>query len=153
MQEEALFNLKAVIQQTGLKPDTLRAWERRYGLPSPHRSSGGHRLYSPHDVETIRWLMARQREGLSIQRAVDLWRQIVAEGRDPLQAATPIAAQAVPVSPAGALGETIGLHRESWLEACLAFDEQRAEQIVVRCLERWMKEIAAGMEESGFTSS
>ena len=38
------FNLKAVVQQTGLKPDTLRAWERRYGLPTPQRSSGGHRL-------------------------------------------------------------------------------------------------------------
>jgi DNA-binding transcriptional MerR regulator len=129
MQEEALFNLKAVIRQTGLKPDTLRAWERRYGLPSPERSSGGHRLYSPHDVETIRWLMARQREGLSIQRAVDLWRQIVTEGRDPLQAAMPVSTQAVSVPAAGALGETIRRHREDWLAACLAFDEQRAEQI------------------------
>ena len=25
------YNLKVVIQETGLKADTLRAWERRYG--------------------------------------------------------------------------------------------------------------------------
>ena len=77
------FNLKAVVQQTGLKPDTLRAWERRYGLPTPERSSGGHRLYSKHDVDTLKWLIARQREGLSIKRAVELWRQVESEGRDP----------------------------------------------------------------------
>jgi DNA-binding transcriptional MerR regulator len=35
MREGPMFNLKAVVQQTGLKSDTLRDWERRYGLPSP----------------------------------------------------------------------------------------------------------------------
>ena len=74
------FNLKAVVQQTGLKPDTLRAWERRYGLPTPERSSGGHRLYSRRDIDTIKWLIARQQEGLSIKRAVEQWRQIEADG-------------------------------------------------------------------------
>ena len=29
------YNLKVIIQETGIKPDTLRAWERRYGLPVP----------------------------------------------------------------------------------------------------------------------
>jgi hypothetical protein len=60
-QQGPLFNLKAVVQQTGLKPDTLRAWERHYGLPKPGRSEGGHRLYSQHNIETLKWLMARQR--------------------------------------------------------------------------------------------
>jgi hypothetical protein len=46
LREERFYNLKAVIRQTALKPDTLRAWERRYGLPTPERSEGGHRLYS-----------------------------------------------------------------------------------------------------------
>ena len=129
-QDEALFNLRAVIQQTGLKPDTLRAWERRYGLPMPERTGGGHRLYSARDVETVRWLMARQREGLSIRRAVNLWRQIEAEGRDPVQAAMPIASRAVSVPAARAVGEAIRRHREKWLAASLAFDEQQAEQVL-----------------------
>jgi len=38
-QDMPLFNLKAVVTETGLKPDTLRAWERRYGLPSTRRTT------------------------------------------------------------------------------------------------------------------
>jgi DNA-binding transcriptional MerR regulator len=123
-----LFNLKAVVQQTGLRPDTMRAWERRYGLPSPVRSDGRQRLYSQRDVETLRWLVARQLEGLSIARAVDLWRQIESSERDPLL----VLASTLP--PAGSTVEshpvsgTVDQLRREWLAACLAFDEQRAEQ-------------------------
>jgi DNA-binding transcriptional MerR regulator len=79
------YNLKVVLKETGLKADTLRAWERRYGLPEPKRSSGGHRLFSQRDIETLKWLMARQEEGLSISRAVDLWRSMEEQDQDPLQ--------------------------------------------------------------------
>ena len=78
------FNLKAVLKETGLAADTLRAWERRYGLPVPQRSAGGHRLYSQRDIETIKWLIRRQAEGLSISRAVDLWNEQLGSGSDPL---------------------------------------------------------------------
>src|SRR5919112_4416454 len=78
------FNLKVVLKETGIAADTLRAWERRYGLPMPQRSAGGHRLYSQRDIETIKWLMKRQEDGLSISRAVDLWNEQVASGTDPL---------------------------------------------------------------------
>ena len=78
------FNLKVVLKETGLAADTLRAWERRYGLPVPQRSAGGHRLYSQRDIETIKWLMKRQEDGLSISRAVDLWNEQIASGTDPL---------------------------------------------------------------------
>ena len=128
-QEGPRFNLKAVVQQTGLKPDTLRAWERRYGLPTPVRSSGGHRLYSQHDIDTIKWLTARQREGLSIKRAVELWQQIDAGGRDPLQAATPIATRAAPVPAPYPTGGTVTQLREEWIASCLAYDEQQAERV------------------------
>ena len=84
-----IYNLKAVLKETNLKPDVLRAWERRYELPAPQRTAGGHRLYSAYDIETVKWLRARQAEGLSISRAVDLWRDMVAAGRDPLAAYLP----------------------------------------------------------------
>ena len=35
------YNIKAVLKETGLKPDVLRAWERRYSLPMPQRTLGG----------------------------------------------------------------------------------------------------------------
>ena len=78
------YNLKVVLKETGLAADTLRAWERRYGLPVPQRTAGGHRLYSQRDIETIKWLMKRQAEGLSISRAVDMYNDLLASGSDPL---------------------------------------------------------------------
>ena len=85
------YNLKVVLKETGLAADTLRAWERRYGLPVPQRTQGGHRLYSERDIHTIKWLMARQAEGLSISRAVDLWNENLASGLDPLAGLAPLA--------------------------------------------------------------
>jgi methanogenic corrinoid protein MtbC1 len=122
--EEPLFNLKAVVQQTGLKPDTLRAWERRYGLPSPARSSGSHRLYTRRDIEVLRWLIARQREGLSISRAVDQWRQMEAGRGD----TPPIPLLLGSISEPRLVGDMLDRLRQEWLAACLAYDEQRAEQ-------------------------
>ena len=52
-----LYNLNAVLREGGLTPDVLRAWERRYQLPVPRRTAGGHRLYSQYDIETIKWFI------------------------------------------------------------------------------------------------
>ena len=131
-QDTPVFNLRAVVRQTGLKPDTLRAWERRYGLPQPERSGGGHRLYSSRDIETIKWLMARQREGLSIKRAVDLWQQIEADDRDPLETPTPITPVAALVPSPRPVGESLIEFRKAWITACLSYDEQVAEQVVTQ---------------------
>ena len=70
--EAPAFNLKAVVRETGLKPDTIRAWERRYGVLSPGRSNGGYRLYSERDIATLRWLKNQVDAGVSISRAVAL---------------------------------------------------------------------------------
>ena len=69
-----IYNLKAVIKEVGLSPARLRAWERRYDLLRPQRSAGGHRLYSRQEIEMLKWLAERQREGLSISRAMALWK-------------------------------------------------------------------------------
>ena len=116
------YNLKAVIKETGIAADTLRAWERRYGLPMPDRTPGGHRLYSQRDIEIIKWLMAKQGEGLSISRAVDMWNELTASGQDPLPAPVP---QMTPLP-----GANLDSVRQSWLEACLDFNESGAEQVL-----------------------
>lgn len=129
---EPTFNLKVVIRETGLKPDTLRAWERRYGLPEPRRTDGGHRLYSRRDIEMLKWLMARQDEGVSISRAVNLWHSLSAEGKNPLQ--EPISfdlgyedeRHVAPVF----TGEALSQLRDHWVEACLAYDEKQAKDIL-----------------------
>ena len=124
------FNLKVVLKETGIAADTLRAWERRYGLPMPQRSAGGHRLYSQRDIETIKWLIKRQEDGLSISRAVDLWNEQIASGTDPLADLVQMAAvSTVPVqykSP----DTTLDSFRTDWIEACLSFSESTAEQVL-----------------------
>src|SRR5215212_2330684 len=65
-----VFNTKAVARETGVPADTFRAWERRYGMPRPQRTPGGHRLYSERDIAIIRWLRDRTDEGVNISHAV-----------------------------------------------------------------------------------
>ncbi|HEV3228890.1 MAG TPA: MerR family transcriptional regulator [Solirubrobacteraceae bacterium] len=38
----------------GVSPNTLRSWERRFGFPSPRRTSGGHRQFDLAEVEALR---------------------------------------------------------------------------------------------------
>lgn len=121
------YNLKAVLKETGLGADTLRAWERRYGLPTPQRTEGGHRLYSDYDIAMLKWLVARQDEGLSISRAAELWKEQIAQGKDPLQELPkPQAAAQQPIShqpPETGLDSL----RAQWLTACLNYNEAAAE--------------------------
>lgn len=123
-----IYNLKLVLKETGLKADVLRAWERRYDLPRPQRSAGGHRLYSDYDIAVIKWLKSRQSDGLSISHAVALWNEISESGRDPLEQAFAEEA-AMPVLPQD-VDTRIDEIRTRWLEACLSFDTNRAENVL-----------------------
>ncbi|MFP4077423.1 MAG: Mur ligase family protein, partial [Halochromatium sp.] len=44
------YRIGAVARLTGISPDTLRVWERRYAVVEPLRSEAGTRLYSAEDV-------------------------------------------------------------------------------------------------------
>ena len=120
------YNLKAVIRETGLSPATLRAWERRYGLVKPLRSPGGHRLYTHHEIEMLKWLVARQAEGLSISHAVEMWHSLENNEQDPLQAAH--------AQLAAAVGTSSGLEalRSDWISACMGYDELKAERALAQ---------------------
>jgi DNA-binding transcriptional MerR regulator/methylmalonyl-CoA mutase cobalamin-binding subunit len=50
-----MHTVKRAAELTGVAPDTLRAWERRYGVVEPQRSEGGYRLY---DDQALRRLAA-----------------------------------------------------------------------------------------------
>ena len=108
------FNMKVVVKETGLKPDTLRAWERRYGIPSPERTKGGHRLYTQHEIDMLKWLVTRQDEGMSISHAVDLWNQLQAEGTDPLAAISESTVKAKPAF-VPVTGNVIDEMRQAWI--------------------------------------
>ena len=119
------YNLKVVLKETGITADALRAWERRYGLPMPERTAAGHRLYSHYDIETIKWLTARQSEGLSISHAVEMWKEQIASGTDPLAASVSMSlSHPVHIAPENNLNAI----RSHWLAACQNFNESDAEQ-------------------------
>jgi DNA-binding transcriptional MerR regulator len=69
---EAKYTIKTVAQLTGVGTATLRAWEKRYGVPSPTRTSSRYRLYSDADVQEIKWVLARLEQGIPPRQATRL---------------------------------------------------------------------------------
>lgn len=56
--EELTYPLGVAARLTGLTPDTLRAWERRYGVVTPLRTPGGTRRYRASDLDRLRLVKA-----------------------------------------------------------------------------------------------
>ncbi|MCJ7622474.1 MAG: cobalamin B12-binding domain-containing protein, partial [Anaerolineaceae bacterium] len=80
-------------------------------------------------METIKWLLARQQEdGLSISKAVNLWRSIEDKGRSPLDYSALEQLNDQLENGGAQEGEYLQNLCEQWLQACFLFDERRAEQ-------------------------
>jgi len=56
-------------RRTGVSPELLRAWERRYGLFAPDRSPGRFRLYSDEDMTRVEAMRSQIAHGLSAAEA------------------------------------------------------------------------------------
>jgi DNA-binding transcriptional MerR regulator len=115
------YNIKAVSRLIGLLPVTLRAWERRYGLPQPRRGDQGYRLYSEYDLRTLRWLKNQIDTGLSISRAVEYLNELRISGRDPAEEF---------LAPATELPASTSLLNARLMEALCHFDEPAASETI-----------------------
>jgi len=70
---EARHPIRVVSERTGLSPDVLRAWEKRYrAVEPPRRDGGSQRLYSDADVERLRLLRAVTQAGRGIGQVAGL---------------------------------------------------------------------------------
>jgi methanogenic corrinoid protein MtbC1 len=69
--DEPKYTIKVVCAQTGIRAVTLRAWERRHAVLSPHRSENRYRLYSERDLAILRWVKNRVDGGMPISSAVN----------------------------------------------------------------------------------
>lgn len=82
------LTVAAAARRLGVAPDTLRTWDRRYGLGPTQRVTGSHRRYSPLDLARL-----------------DVMRRLTLEGFPPREAARAAARLMVPlhqgVAPAG----------------------------------------------------
>jgi DNA-binding transcriptional MerR regulator len=118
-----VYNIKAAACLLGVLPVTLRAWERRYGLPNPQRGQQGYRLYSEYDLNTLRWVKMQVDLGLSISRAVEHLADLKAQNRDPARQITPFQVE---------LPQTLPLIAARLREALLSYDEPAASEILSR---------------------
>jgi DNA-binding transcriptional MerR regulator len=62
----------AVAELAGVNAQTLRYYERRGLLARPQRTLGGHRLYPPEVVTTLRVIKAAQRLGFTLNEVTEL---------------------------------------------------------------------------------
>lgn len=65
-------SIGVVSRRTGLKPDVIRAWERRYGAVQPSRTVTNRRSYSDEDVERLLLLRQATMAGRQIGQVSDL---------------------------------------------------------------------------------
>ncbi len=105
---DRLVPIRTVCATYNLNPNTLRTWERRYGIICPERSEGGHRGYGKEDLATIEQMLRLMGEGLSPSEAANKVRS---------------AAQVAPLAPST---DELQLHRDRFRAAVRAMDHAAA---------------------------
>ena len=70
--EPGLLRIGELSKRTGVSPELLRAWERRYGLLQPDRSAGGLRLYKAEDLERVARMQRHLSAGVAAAEAAAL---------------------------------------------------------------------------------
>lgn len=133
---DAVYNTRAIVQRTGVPADTLRAWERRYGVPNPPRTQGNQRLYSDRDVAIILWLRDQTQQGLSISQAVSMLNVDMPSDQPPsfdesIQSKMSTTAESVT---GGVEAERLTTYRDRVVTALVAFDAEVADRIVEEVL-------------------
>lgn len=86
-----LHSVRVVAKRTGLTPDLLRAWEKRYGAVQPQRTDGGQRNYSDADIERLRLLVSATGAGRQIGQVARL-------GNDELRGIVAADARSAPIA-------------------------------------------------------
>ena len=66
------YRIGAVARLTGISPDTLRMWERRYAVVEPRRTPKGGRLYSQPDVTRLTMIKTLVDSGHAISTVANL---------------------------------------------------------------------------------
>jgi DNA-binding transcriptional MerR regulator len=70
--DDKLLRIGELSRRVGVPVESLRAWERRYGLLDPSRTQGGFRLYGEDDVARVLAMRANLERGLFAAEAARL---------------------------------------------------------------------------------
>ena len=141
--------LRTVSRLTGLSPDVIRAWERRYGVVTPTRGPRGARLYSTRDVAQLQLLRRAVSSGRAIGDIARLSRSAL-EALVGSSASPPVVRQATAASGGEILGHAMAaLEGFDWgaLDRCIGdalialgardFVEQLAVPLMTDVGDRW----------------
>jgi MerR family transcriptional regulator, light-induced transcriptional regulator len=116
MATNELLRIGELSKRSGVSPELLRAWERRYGLLQPQRSPGGLRLYTAEDLERVRAMQRHLADGLAAAEAAAL------------------ASRPGPETEAGAPPLVPTAMRDELREALDRLDEPAAQEVIDRLL-------------------
>lgn len=61
------YRIATVARRTGLTADTIRAWERRYGMIAPERTASGERRYSDREIARLELVKAAVDQGHAVR--------------------------------------------------------------------------------------
>jgi MerR family transcriptional regulator, light-induced transcriptional regulator len=86
MSTAPVLRIGELSRRSGVSPELLRAWERRYGLLKPERSEGGLRLYTQDDLARVRAMQHHLTAGLAAAEAARLAATSFAKGHEPVAA-------------------------------------------------------------------
>jgi DNA-binding transcriptional MerR regulator len=89
MTEARLLTISDLAARTGLRPDTVRYYERVGLMPEPRRTSGDHRRYDGLAVDRLQFIRGAQRLGLRLHDIRDLL-AVRDTGECPCQPAEPL---------------------------------------------------------------
>ncbi len=128
MKQRGRFRIQTVSRMTGVPAPTLRAWERRYGIPSPERTGSSYRLYSEGDVALINRLRALTEQGIAPSDAANMVRDADAPAEEVAPAPDPS-----PAAPA-ASGDPWQHAANRIVGAVRRFDPVELEQAVRRAM-------------------
>jgi len=84
-----LLRIGELSRRVGVPVESLRAWERRYGLLTPSRTQGGFRLYGEDDVARVLAMRANLEGGLFAAEAARL--ALAEDVAEPIRAPAPTA--------------------------------------------------------------
>lgn len=119
----ASYSIRAVAEETGISEHTLRAWERRYGIPKPLRTDSNRRVYGEADVRRLKML----RRALEAGHSIGLIASLSDHELQSLAKPTP-ATRSVPIATAEAPSQFVELA----MAAMSKLDPIELEQVIVR---------------------
>lgn len=122
--------IQVVSRRTGLTPEVLRVWEKRYGVVVPSRTGTGRRLYSDADIEHLRLL---RQATLAGRRISDLARLSRSELRDLVREDLD-AEQSAPVAASKGSADEASEYVRRSIQAIRELDASRLQGLISRAV-------------------